>query len=312
MGIFYTYTDMPERLDLPHSKILVATAHDLLMTPDGGEPHTLKAPSDEYGFLEIERVIRASERRKPMGMASIELEGGAVRALPVFEVTYTGLENPYEMRQVMAGMALDQVIVGSRLGGRYLRHVNEFTGAVNVWGRFGHPAKIIRDPSTGALLSAERIGIPQRTEYAGPSLDGLDRSPIFEGTSRLVNYLPENMHLLSEGQTYHVANCGNTADVNYDYEPIAQTEEGVIIARSTPEEVVGMPEKPAKDELRLVHTEVLFEALRLGVASPEEASRMVVACGVGRMASGQQGNTFTGLAYYSVDTLREIYERIRV
>lgn len=303
---------MPERNHLPHSEIIVATAHDLLMAPEGGQPHKLEAPRNDANELDMQRILRASERRIEVGVAHIELEDGQARALPVFEVAYTGLENLSHMRRLMAGVALNQVVVGSRLGGRYLNRVNQYVGHVNVWDKFGHPANIIRDPDTGGIIAAERIGVPQRTYYAGPDLDRLDRSPLFQGTSRLVNYLPEDMYLQSGEETLHVANCGYVADVNYDYEPMAQTPEGIIIARSTPQEVVGMPERPAQNELRLVHTEVLLESLRLGVASPEEASRMVIACGVGRMPSGQQGNTFTGLAYYNVETLRHICEVIRV
>jgi hypothetical protein len=303
---------MSERNHVPPHEIIVATAHDLFMTPEGGQPHTLEAPRNDANELDIQRVLRASERRIEVGVAHIELEDGQERALPVFEVAYTGLENPSHMHRLMANVALNQVVVGSRLGGRYLYHVNEFIGHVDIWDKFGHPANIIRDPDTGGIISAERIGVPQRTMYAGPQLSRLDRAPIFEGTSRLVNYLPEDMYLQSGDEILHVANCGYVADVNYHYEQMGQTAEGIVISHSTPQEVVGMPEKPARNELRLVHTEVLFESLRLGVATPEEASRMVIACGLGRMPSGQQGNTFTGLAYYDVDTLRHIYEAIRV
>lgn len=298
---------MPERTGLPRQEIVVATAHDLLMTPYGGEPHELHAPREE-DVLDLSKIIRASEVRVPRQMVDVVLESGARHQVPIFEVRYTGLENAPDMRRLMAGLAVDQVVVASRLGGRYLHR----TG-IDVQDKFGHPAGIIRDPATGVLLSAERIGVPQPVDYQGPiDLRAIDRMRPLDNPVQLVNYLPEDMYLQADGELQHVANCGYVADVDYNYEPMGQTDEGVIIAKSTPTDVTGMPEQPATDELRLVHTEVLFESLRLGIASPEEASRMVIACGVRRAPSGHQGNVFTSLAYFSPESLHEIYERIKI
>jgi hypothetical protein len=308
VSIFYRYR-MIERADLPYKELFVATAHDLLMTPQAGQPHQLTAPRDD-GMFDEARIVRAAERRVPRQMLTVELEGGQLRALPLFEVSYTGLANEPDMRRLLAGPALDTLIVASRIGGRYLHR----TG-MDVQDAFGHPANIIRDPATGALLSAERIGVPQPIEYRGPGgLDMVNTARLTGHALRLVNYLPEDMYLVAPGsaELLQVSNCGRVADVNYQYEPYAQTAQGVVIAKSVPVEVTGMPDSPGRDELRLVHTEVLFESLRLGIASPEEASRMVVACGVRRMPSGQQGNSFSGLAYYDFRTLEEIYQRIRI
>ncbi|HKX73664.1 MAG TPA: hypothetical protein VJM32_06595 [Candidatus Saccharimonadales bacterium] len=300
---------MIERANLPYKELFVATAHDLLMTPHTGEPHELQAPRDD-GMFDESRIVRATERRVPRQMLTIELEGGQLRDLPLFEVSYTGLANEPDMRRLLAGPALDTLVVASRIGGRYLHRTS-----MDTQGAFGHPANIIRDPATGALLSAERIGVPQPTEYRGPNdLETVNTARLTGHALRLVNYLPEDMYLVTPGsaEPLQVSNCGRVADVNYQYEPFAQTRQGVVIAQSTPLEVTGMPDSPGRDELRLVHTEVLFESLRLGIASPEEASRMVVACGVHRMPSGQQGNSFSGLAYYNAQTLEEIYRHIKI
>lgn len=300
---------MSERAGLPNKELFVSTAHDLLMSPVNGALHELRAPRDE-GMFDESRIVRATESRVPRQMVVVEMGEGVYRELPAFEVSYTGLAHQYDMRRMLAGPALNKVVVASRIGGRYLHR----TG-MDVQDTFGHPARIIRDPATGALLSAEQIGVPQPTDYqGGEDLASMQAHRPLDRPVRLINYLPEDMYLLTPDypEPLQVSNCGNTADVHYRYEPFAQTQQGVIIARSTPEEVVGMPDRPAADELWLVHTEVLFESLRLGAVSPAEASHMVVACGVRRMQTGQQGNLFTGLAYYSPETLEEIYQRIKI
>lgn len=284
-------------------ELVVATAHDLLMDPSLGKRHRLRAPRQNRE-LDYDRIARASEDRVPRGAVRVALGDSGEYNVPLFEVTYTGLQKAKAISSLIGELGLNQVLVVSRLGGRFLHKTRR-----KVADRFGHPAQIIRDPKTGAAVAAQEIGVPQPSEYRGPNLAAVSRSRKLNGTLELRSYLPEDMFLLTRDGPVEVPNLDDAADVNYHYDPIGRTRRGVIISHSVPHHVY-LP-AAANDELQIVHSEVLLEGLRLGALSPEQAASMVVACGVERMPDNQQGNTFTSLAYFSESTLRDLYETIK-
>lgn len=267
-----------------------------------GTPHPLtfrgeRAAVDNTGDLQRPPRAEAHGDAQPVGHAMLEFEGLAV-PVPVHEMSFGRIDQ--QSARAMGGLAAEQLIVVSRLAER---------GAVlaGVDHGFAHPAYMERDAQR-RIVRARYAAVPQPVESLGSPAQVSAHRNLAEAR-HLVNFMPEDMWIRSGGMHAAVRrpNSGRWMDVNYKYEELGRSREGVTVAASTVEEVTNVPPRLPDGVLLLTHTEAILEALRTGV-DPEIISRMVFATGMQRNDSGHQGNVFTGLGFYSQRTL-EVYMR---
>lgn len=271
-----------------------------------GTPHPLtfrgeRRSIDDTGELTRPPRAEASGDRQPVARAMLEFEGVHV-PVPVYEMSF-GRIDP-ESARVMGSLATDQLIVVSRLTER---------GAVlaGVEDGFAHPAHMERGRDR-RIRRARYAAIPQPIEATG-SARAVSANRDISSARRLVNFLPEEMWIRAGGRDRAVQRprSGRWMDINYKYEPLGRSREGILVVNSTVEEVTNIPSRVPDDALLLSHTEAILEAVRTG-EDPAVIAKMVFATGMVRGDTGQQGNIFTGLGYYSQRTLEMYMRRAKI
>jgi len=271
-----------------------------------GTPHPLTfrgewAKVDDTGELNRPPRAEASGDRAPVMHAMLEFEGVSL-PIPVYEMSFGRIDR--ESAKAMGGLASDQLIVVSRLTER---------GAVlsGVDDGFAHPAYMERD-SERRIRRARYAAIPQPIEAAG-SAKRVSANRDIASARRLVNFMPEEMWVRAGGRDRAVKRprSGRWMDINYKYEPLGRSNEGVTVVNSTVEEVTNVPPRVPDDALLLAHTEAILEAVRTG-EDPAVIAKMVFATGMQRNDTGHQGNIFTGLGYYSQRTLEMYMRQVKI
>lgn len=236
----------------------------------------------------------------PTAHAMIEF-GGIDVPVPLYEVSFGPVDA--KSARAIGGLAVNEFMVASRLAGRgaMLRGVSR---------GFLHPALMERD-AQGHIVQAHVAAAPVPVQSAGYAHEVYTRD-VAPSARRVVNCLPEEMLLESGGHHIPIPRDPHQPwlDVEYSYNLVDVSAEGVAIATSQVQEVKSAPGYVAGGTLLLAHTEAVLEAIRTGV-SPEVTSRMVFAVGLGRGPEGFQGNVCTGLGYYSPRTLHQYLDQIR-
>jgi len=271
-----------------------------------GTPHPLRfrgeqAPVQDIGEFRQAPRAEAGGDRVPVAQAMLEFDGVAM-PVPVYELSFGRIDQ--QGARAMGGLASNQLVIVSRLTER---------GAVmaGVDDGFAHPAYMERDHER-RIRRARFAAIPQPVEAAGSARQVTAHRDI-ANARHLVNFMPEDMWVRAGGRDRAVRrpDSGRWIDVNYKYEPLGRSEEGVTVVNSTVEEVTNVPPRIPDSALLLTHTEAILEAVRTG-QDPAAIAKMVFATGMQRNDSGHQGNIFTGLGYYSQRTLEMYMRQVKI
>lgn len=269
-----------------------------------GTPHPLDFAGEREKVSDMGPMPhppRAEAQQHLTGFASLEFAGENV-SVPLYELSFGKIDEA--SARALGGLATHELVVMSRLAER---------GAVEAGVRagFAHPAYMDRD-AAGRIQRANFAAIPM------PAMSYADAQSIRPGevapyARRIINCSPDEM-LLRTGNAYTAVPRSEQfpwMDAVYAYEILGESNQGVTVARSAIQEVRGAPFAVPGDTLLLAHTEAVLEAARTGV-NPDVVSHMVFAVGLERSPEGFQGNTFTGLGYYSARTLRRYLHEVGI
>lgn len=277
-----------------------------------GVPHDLEFKTMS-GAVTLERdfehEVPRARLQTEIERARIPLEIGGEHAadVPVYEIGLGGLEKKQLLASWLGELCANQLVVVSRIAERAAAMDGLRDG-------LAHPSAMIRDGQTGRIKAARYVAIPERVAQRGAAASQVAAKRNLGEARRVINCTPEDMRLKTGGRNIMFERdpaIATQIDIAYHYEVVGRGQKNIPVAKSRPNNPVGIPRGVPEDVLLLVHSEVPIEALRLGV-SPDIVANMVFPYKMERRLGGQQCNTSTALGYYSTAMLDTIYRTCRI